>query len=86
MSDINLTSVPGMISAEPDNDLTWFSYVTGYGSSDIPRVHTKRYLDYISYKEAGDSDFVDYVTRIYEAPNREAAVAEGARLVRAHFK
>ena len=76
MEDLNLTSAPGMVPEDIDQ-LVWFSYLTVDYS-----YHTKRYLDWVSYQEAGDSDFVLFCTRPYAAASREPAVAEGKRLIR----
>ena len=73
--------LPGVMGEDPELDtrLLWYSYlhVTGH-------LKTKRYMSYLSYKDAHDSDFVEYVTPIYDASNRQAAEKEGLRLLRAH--
>jgi hypothetical protein len=79
MDGINLTTEPGMIP-EDTPELVWYSYVDING-----QLHTKRYLSWGDYKEAGDSDFVGFYTRPYIANHRDAAVAEGLRLIRAQI-
>jgi len=60
--DIYLTSEPGMIPEDMlDKDL-WYGVVHVNGS-----VAVKRYFCWADYKEAGDSDFTLWTTRIFEA-------------------
>lgn len=76
--DIYLTSAPGMIPEDCFEELVWYSYLTDNKS----KLHTKRYTCWVSYQEACESDLVDYVSRLYTAKNRDAAVAKGVRIVR----
>ena len=60
--DIYLTSEPGMIPEDMlDKDL-WYGVVHVNGC-----VTVKRYFCWADYKEAGDSDFTKWTTRIFEA-------------------
>lgn len=71
----------GVFGEEPDElGLTWFSYLHMNGI-----VITKRYLCWLDYKEAGDSNFTVYVTRLFKADGSTAASKEGARLIQSHF-
>jgi hypothetical protein len=75
--DIYLTSEPGMIPEDALPELLWFSYLHVNGT-----IITKRYLSWADYIEAGDSPFVKFITRIYEAPDSLAANAIGIKKLR----
>jgi hypothetical protein len=68
---------PGMLGEDPElhKRPVWYGYVTTDGQG-----HVKRYLSWLDYKEAGDSDLVSWTTWLFEAPDREAAVKEFHRL------
>ena len=80
MDDINLTSVPGMIGLEPDDELVWYSVEGTSGT-----IFTFLYTDYTMYRQVEDHKWVKNVTRLYSAPDFDAAMIRGTRLLKAHY-
>lgn len=60
-------------------DPTWFGLLFTDGS-----VTVKRYFDYKDLQEADASSFVAHVTVLFDRPNRDQAMTEAVRLVKAH--
>lgn len=80
MDDMNLTSEPGMIPEDALPDLLW------YGVFHVDRtVSVKRYHSWADYKEAGDSDFTIWTTRIFEAPSSIKAYDKAHGMVHNRF-
>lgn len=81
MDDMNLTALPGMIPDDVLPELMWYGVLHVNGTLSI-----KRYFSWADFKEAGDSDFTEFCTRIFEAPTRGTALDEAQRLIRAHHE
>jgi len=72
---------PGVMGTDPElhNRLVWYGVLHDDGVLCV-----KRYLSWLDYKEAGDSDFVRTTTRLFEADDVLAARDEARRLIMAH--
>lgn len=81
MDDMNLTSAPGMIPedhrAKETDGPTWFGILFNDRSTTV-----KRYCSWVDYKEAGDSTFVRYTTRLFEAEDRKSALTKAVGMLK----
>lgn len=75
--DLELTSEPGMVPEDVNTGLVWYGV---YHKNN--RVTVKRYFGWADYKEAGDSDFVAFTTRLFEADSAKEALAKASGMVK----
>jgi hypothetical protein len=59
----------GVRVVEPDDGPVWYGILFNDQS-----ITVKRYFDYGDLREAQSSDFVKYVTRLFEARDRQIAM------------
>lgn len=70
---------PGVLGQDPElhNRLVWYGVLHYNG-----RLSVKRYLSWEDYKEAFDSTFTRFVTRLFDASTREDAAVEAIRQIK----
>lgn len=73
---------PGVLGEDPElhNRLVWYGVLHENGSLTV-----KRYFSWLDYKEAGDSDFTLWTTRLFEAENSTVALRKASGMVTAKF-
>ena len=73
---------PGMLGEDPELHLrlVWYGVLHVNGSLKV-----KRYYNWLDYKEAGDSDFTLWTTRMFEADSKEEAMAKAKGMVKARY-
>ena len=73
---------PGMLGEDPElhNRLVWYGVLHVDGT-----IKVKRYLSWLDYKEARDSDFTKWTTRLFEAEHRNDAMIKAIAMAKAHF-
>ena len=73
---------PGILGADPElhNRLVWYGVLHVNGG-----VKVKRYHSWLDYKEAGDSDFTMWTTRLFESDNSVDALKKATGMAKARF-
>ena len=73
---------PTVLGEDPElhNRLVWYGVLHVNGEMKV-----KRYHSWLDYKEAGDSDFTMWTTRLFEAPDSSDAYSRAIGMAKARF-